>query len=309
VSAEPESEPVPDSSLPLPLPLPTSADPAQTPASGPAPPSEDDELLPEEGRSLFVRLVPPGSGRRLGLARALVVGPGLALGAGVAPLIVLSTGERGIAEQLAALVLCALPLLVLGAGGGLASGLAERRLAHRPVLRWGALIAAPGVLTWLLSLQLVYVVGVSRAGVQGGYERLGAFVDPGSRDAVYALTFAVGSGLGLGLALAQVVHRRLRGDGLRSQLLGALGVLVRGLLVVGCGGCALLGCFAVVMAAFGIKDEFQGMAGQGAIALWMSSFASLLSLGLLAALLGPWLLQVADRLEARWGPTTAAPRP
>lgn len=318
------AEPAPDPSAPAPAPVPApaSAPDASAPdASAPEPvpasdapavdeDEEDDELLPDEGRSLLARLAPPGSGRRLALAQALVLGPGLGCCGALAGLLVAVFVDKGIGERLAVVLLCALPLLVLGAGGGLASGFAERRLADRPALRWASLIAAPGLLTWLISLQLVYVVGVGRAGVQAGYERLGAFVDPTSRDAVYALTFAVGSGLGLGLALAQVVHRRLRKDGLRSQLLGALGVLVRGVLLVGCGGCALLGCFGMVVIALFGKDPdlFQGTAGQGAIALWMSSFASLVSLGLVTALVGPWLLHLADRLEARWA-TPGGPRP
>lgn len=281
--------------------------PAPPPAEPPA--SEDAELAPE-GETLFARLVPPGSGRRLGLARALVVGAGLGSLGLLVPLLVAAFATAPRARDLAVGALLSVGSLgFLGACGGATSGLVERRLAARPFARWTLLTLAPGTVTWLVVLQLVYAVGAQRAGVQAGYERLGGFLDPTSRDAIYSMTFAVGSGVGVGLVLAQLVHRRLGGLDLRAQLRGALGVVVRGLLAVGCGGFCLLCVLAGFIQALGSDEKLQGNTGQGLIALWMSSLLSLVTLGVVTALAGPWLLRAADRLEARWAPTPAAPRP
>ncbi len=301
---EPESEPDSPSLSPVP------PSPSSDPAPDPVPTDEDDELLPDERRGLFVRLVPPGSGRRLGLARALVVGAGLGALGLLVPLLVAAFATAPRAADVAGAALLGVgSLAFLGACGGAASGFAERRLAARPFARWTLLTLAPGTLTWLVVLQLVYAVGTQRAGVQAGYERLGGFLDPTSRDAIYSMTFAVGSGVGLGLVLAQLVHRRLGGLDLRAQLRGALGVIVRALLGVGCGGFCLLCIVAAFIQGLGSDEKLQGNTGQGLIALWMSSLLSLLTLGVVTALAGPWLLRVADRLEARWAPTTGAPRP
>lgn len=296
--------PGPPPAVPSPLPGAPALEPA-SPLLSPGPGALDE---PEPPVGLLARLVPPGTGRSLALARLPVVGAGLGAFGLLAPLGVLLFAEAPRPVDVAMAGLLAVGSLgFLGACGGAVSGLAERGLAARPVARWAALTLAPGLLTWLVALQLVYLVGAKRAGIQAGYERLGALLDPTSRDAIYALTFALGSGVGLGLVLAQLVHRRLGGRDLRAQLLGALGVLVRVLLAVGCGGALLLCLVAAVIEAVGSTQKLQGNIGQALIALWMSSLASLVSLGVVAALVGPWLLRVADRLEARLRP--GAPRP
>lgn len=299
---------------------PIDVPPVGAPLDGPllgAAPLEEPQVLPEvprpldrpppgpagdRPRTVVDRLLPAGSARRLALARALVVGAGLGLWAAAIPVIAFAAGADGPLIFGLTLVLGA-PLALLGAAGGAASGVAERLLPARPRWRGLLLAVAPGLVTWLAAMQLAYLIGVARTGVEGGLGGVARMLDPASSAAMNGAAFAVTSGLGVGRALARIVDARLAGAAPREQR----GRALRGLLPDGCGaGCGGFAVFAAAFIGFEAlgRDPKRSLLIELTAVVWVSSAASILVLGLLVALVGPWLLERADRLA---GPASPSP--
>lgn len=225
--------------------------------------------------------------------------------------------SSGLAMSLAALpaALLAGELLLtvfafaVGALGGAPGAALEARAREsgrvtRAAIVCGLLLPIVGL---LLSVQVVYVLGVLGGGVEHGLSRLDALIADLRREPAAMLACIVGVSLGLTLPLAHVVGLRLKEPNLSILgQAGATGIVVFvELMTIGFVGSAItlmagrgLQSDQAIQAAFSVRPIFMALGTGGLL-----TAVTLLFMGLPMAALFPPALALADRFRSdRTGP-------